>query len=170
MSSSESPRARAPFDECGADVDGCDVCAQASEAAGEDAVAASDIEDSLPRFYAQQRFSSGSDEHQMEVVAILRHSGVPGDGLLVPGFVGRGGQFTPGVVVSHLNTNWCECVVDPSNEASGTVASVTRSEARPGKLGGTDAVDADGLRGRWFLRQTILSRRVVLRPHRMNCR
>ncbi|MFN8515990.1 MAG: hypothetical protein U0841_26075 [Chloroflexia bacterium] len=79
------------FDEAGAEVGGDDGCAEGDEAAGEDAVAATDVGDGFAGLDVEQALGGGADEVELEAVA-FGHAFVPEVGFLVPDGLGFAGE------------------------------------------------------------------------------
>jgi hypothetical protein len=70
------------FEELRTEVSGDDVDAELGHAAGEDTVAAGDLQHGFARLQAEQAFARGTDEDALEVVA-LAHVVVPECRILV---------------------------------------------------------------------------------------
>ncbi len=86
------------FEELCAEVGGDDVDTELGHAAGEDPVAAGDLEHGFAGLQVEQAFARGTDEDALEVVAVA-HVVVPEYGVLIP----DGARF-------FIQINWLRCV------------------------------------------------------------
>jgi hypothetical protein len=90
------------LDKDGAEVEGCNLGAEPGETAGEDAVAAGDVENVVVGLQFQEALGGWADEDLLEFTALGTHEVVPMGGVAVPDSLGFLGDCI--IVVAHHST------------------------------------------------------------------